>query len=445
MAITTDIQPEASASVVLSRVRSARERADAAEAELLVEAVAWGHLHAGSSVDEAATLVSDRGEDTGITLAGPGAPLVSEFAVVEFATTLRLSDYSGRLLLGHALELFHRLPRVWARVQAGDLPAWRGRKIADQTLLLSFEAAAWVDGQVARFAHKIGPAATQRLVEEAIARFMPDLAVERRQAAADGRHVTVHDGQVSFNGTVGISGELDLADALDFDTALAQRAETLAGLGCSESLNVRRSLALGEIARDQLALDLTTDPDTGAVAVARPAPARRSVTLYVHLSESALTRTGCDLGRVENRGPTTVLASTLREWLGVAGTQVTVRPVIDLNTEMSSTAHELPERMSEQALLRDQTCIFPFCTRPARACDDEHCIPYDSGGPSATSNIARMCRKHHRAKTHGGWRYRIIRPGTYEWTSPHGQRWLRDPSGTTDLNPTHRVPEPPDL
>ncbi|HET7684196.1 MAG TPA: hypothetical protein VFK34_11085, partial [Marmoricola sp.] len=92
-------------------------------------------------------------------------------------------------------------------------------------------------------------------------------------------------------------------------------------------------------------------------------------------------------------------------------------------------------RMSEQAVLRDGTCIFPHCTRPARGCEDEHCIPYDAGGPSASDNTGKMCCKHHRAKTHGGWRYRIIRPGTYEWTSPHGYRYIRDPSGTIDLTP----------
>ena len=387
-------------------------------------------------------MVSERGEDTGLTLAGPGAPLVSEFAVIEFATTLRLTDYAGRILLGHALELCHRLPRVWARIQAGDLPAWRGRKIADHTLALSEEAVTWVDGQVARFAHKIGAAATERLVDEAIARFMPETARQQREQSADGRHVAVHHRQVSFNGTVEITGELDLADALDLDAALAQKADTLAELGCQESLNVRRALALGEIARDELTLDLTAS-DSEPSASTSP---RRAVTLYVHLSQSAVTAGGtdCDLARLENRGPTTVLAETVRDWLGAPGTAVTVRPVIDLNTELSSTAHELPERMSEQAILRDSTCIFPFCTRPARACDDEHCTPYDDGGASTTSNIARVCRKHHRAKTHAGWSYRIIRPGTYEWTSPTGQRWLRDPSGTVDLNPTHPTPRPPD-
>ncbi len=53
-----------------------------------------------------------------------------------------------------------------------------------------------------------------------------------------------------------ITGELDLADALDLDDALARGAASLAAAGCDEPLDVRRSMAAGDIARRQLALDL---------------------------------------------------------------------------------------------------------------------------------------------------------------------------------------------
>ena len=61
------------------------------------------------------------------------------------------------------------------------------------------------------------PAAT-RLVEEAIAQFMPDLAEERRLAKADGRYFTIEHQQDSYDGTAAVHGELDLADAHDLET-----------------------------------------------------------------------------------------------------------------------------------------------------------------------------------------------------------------------------------
>src|SRR3954452_497736 len=259
---------------VLAFARDRRAAADAAEADLLRAACAWADLHPAESITDAV-----RFGDTPVPVAGPGAPLVAEFCVAEFAAAVGLPTESGKAYLGEAVELRHRLPKTWARVVAGDLPAWRARRIARQTIALSPAAAGFVDVQVAPFAHRIRPSAVDRLVEEAIVRFMPEEARRRREVAADGRYVHVHTHQVSFEGTVWVGAEVDLADALDLDTALSAGAARLADLGSTASLDVRRSEALGEIARRQLSLDLDTHPETPA----------RDVVLHVHVSEDAIT------------------------------------------------------------------------------------------------------------------------------------------------------------
>ena len=50
------------------------------------------------------------------------------------------------------------------------------RRIAEATIALTAEATAHVDAHLAPYAHKIGLAQLDRLVAEAIARFMPDQA-----------------------------------------------------------------------------------------------------------------------------------------------------------------------------------------------------------------------------------------------------------------------------
>src|SRR3954454_13395133 len=179
---------------VLAAPRRARATANAAEAEVLAQAVAWSHLHQVTDPDEASTVLVEHGHDTGIPIAGDGAPLVSEFAVAEFATALGLSAGAGRNLVGQALELAHRLPKLWARVQAGSLAPWRARRVAEQTVAVSFEAATYADQMLAPFAHRTGPAQTQRLVQEAIARFMPAYAAEQRDRANKQRYFSIdHD------------------------------------------------------------------------------------------------------------------------------------------------------------------------------------------------------------------------------------------------------------
>ena len=211
--------------------------------------------------------------------------------MAEFAAAVGLPTETGKAYLGEALELRHRLPKTWARVRSGELAAWRARRIARATIALSPAAAGFVDDQVAGFAHRIRPSGVDRLVEEAIVRFMPDQARRRREAAADGRHAHVHTDQVSFEGTVWVEAEVDLADALDLDTALSVGAARLADLGSAASLDVRRSEALG----------------ADGPAPARPGPRHhhrhqhrdqhpaatpaRQVVLHVHLSEQAITGT----------------------------------------------------------------------------------------------------------------------------------------------------------
>ncbi|MDN5853990.1 MAG: hypothetical protein L0K86_14315 [Actinomycetia bacterium] len=49
---------------------------------------------------------------------------------------------------------------------------------------------------------------------------------------------------------------------------------------------------------------------------------------------------------------------------------VTIRPVIDLETTITATGYVASPRLKEQtALLNGGTCTFPSCDKPARACD----------------------------------------------------------------------------
>src|SRR6187431_352375 len=151
------------AAAVLEFARAKTVDADAAESNKLQAAVTWAAMHSVDSLDEAAT-VWDHGE-TGMPVAGPGAPLIGEFCVTEFAAAIGLPTEAGKTYLGEAVELRYRLRRTWSRVLKGDLPAWRARRVARATIALSAEAAAFVDGHVAHVAHKVRPAQLDRLVE----------------------------------------------------------------------------------------------------------------------------------------------------------------------------------------------------------------------------------------------------------------------------------------
>ncbi len=296
-------------------------------------------------------------------------------------------------------------------------------------MCLSPAAAEFVDTHVAPVAHKIGPAQLDRLINEAKARFDPEQTEKERLTAAEIRHLEVVLAQVSTAGTVHVEGDLDLADALDFEAALAADAHEQLALGSTESLDVRRSIAAGNLARSQLTLDLSRE-------TARPGRSRK-VVLNVHLEHAAVLGAG-GLARLQ-QAPGPVTAEQVRIWCANPEAQITVQPVLDVAEHLHIGAYQASARLKLQTQLRDATCAFPFCFRPAEACDCEHRVPADperdNGGPTCSCNLAPACRRHHRAKTTGGWSYVTVEPGIYLWRSPLGYQFLRDHTGTLDVTP----------
>ena len=63
-------------------------------------------------------------------------------------------------------------------------------------------------------------------------------------------------------------------------------------------------------------------------------------------------------------------------------------------------------------------------------------VPPDEGGPPGqtnTRNLTKICRFHHRVKTHSAWDYWREPEGSLTWQSPLGQRYRVDHTGTTRL------------
>jgi hypothetical protein len=337
-----------STAAVLTGLREKAAECHQAEVDKLHLTIDWAELNQVEPDDEYANYPVSSGGifgDRGIPVAGEGAPLVSEFAAMELAAALGQSTDAGKAYLGRVLELGYRLPKLLARVENGKLPMWRAFRIADHTMALPMAGAAHVERHLAPVAHSCSWAQLERLVEEAMVRFDPETAAAKRSEAAEQRHFDIHTDQVSYDGTVRVDGELDLADALDLDDAISQGAKQLAALGNTESLDVRRSMAAGELARRQLAFDL----DTGETG--------RAVVLHVHISEAALRGTE-SVGRCGNtRSPISV--EQIRQWCGNPNTNVTVKPVVDLNEHIHVEAYEAPDRLKEQNQLVDVHCVFP--------------------------------------------------------------------------------------
>ncbi|GMA24481.1 hypothetical protein GCM10025864_22400 [Luteimicrobium album] len=91
--------------------------------------------------------------------------------------------------------------------------------------------------------------------------------------------------------------------------------------------------------------------------------------------------------------------------------------------------YTVPADLRAYLRLRDATCRFPGCSRAARRCDTDHTVPYVTGGTTDATNLAHLCRTHHRLKHATRWDARHTgTDGTLAWTSPTGQEHTTRPA-----------------
>lgn len=94
--------------------------------------------------------------------------------------------------------------------------------------------------------------------------------------------------------------------------------------------------------------------------------------------------------------------------------------------------------------VRDRTCCFPGCRRPARRSDKDHTRDHARRGPTTRANLAPLCDRHHRDKTERGWTLAQPEPGRFRWTSPLGRsyRTRGEPIRPPSVPPCPRPVEP---
>ena len=497
MSTAVDTVPEVSTRTpaqLLAAVREQRRVADAAEVAVAELALEWAYAHPDldappwqaprfASMGHGDTAgagtcgrpcdgpcdgapdpdAPDAGHVTEEDLEWFGIPGVAWDAAAGFGAANGMSTAAGKALIRDALTLAHRLPQTWARVRAGQVRVWRARRVAQRVLGQARDVAAHLDTLAAPVADRVGPDRLEAMLAEAMIRLDPE-AYELMAAEADqARRVEVHHPLTGPTNGYGADvtgvGEItivaDRLDVADFDRAVAAVAAALRERAAAtgepiECLDVRRSQAIGVLADPDQALALLADPTNahahtrgadgrpGKDPRPRPRP-RRQVHLVLHLTAESLS--GLDPVAHHDDG-TPVLAELVRAWCSRTDTGVRVQPVLDLGAHHEQPGYQITGPLAEVVAVRDRTCVFPWCHRPARACDHDHAVawdpdhPHGPSGPSCSCNIASLCRHHHNLKTHTGWTYVVLdtHPSspTVRWTDPTGHHYLRDRHGTRD-------------
>ena len=424
----------------------ARRLAEVAELELAIQ---WAVVN-GEPRDD---------RDPMITPGGDGSPTVREHAIPELAMARETHPASTRALMADALDLVHRFPRTWQVVQAGGCEPWVARKVTVLTRALLSEQAARVDRAIARAIAGHAPSTVLEIARAKTIEADPETHRAERERVRHERYVRLS--RADEFGYRHLIARVTAGDAAWIDAMVDRVAEILALTHAHDhNHDELRSLAMGWLARPvellKLLLEHThpaADADTGQPVQPAWAPDHMADTVqrlcalpprqlarlrgrgrvFVHLTDEAL-RTRAGVARVEGVGPIDV--TQLAEVLGNA--DVTVTPVLDLRLRRRSDAYEHPEVVKDHVWAQTGGDCFPFTPRSATrdTVDYDHAVPYDDTGPPGQTgphNSGPLRRRHHRAKTHGGFTTRVVGPGRHLWQSPHGLAYLVDHTGTTRL------------
>jgi hypothetical protein len=95
------------------------------------------------------------------------------------------------------------------------------------------------------------------------------------------------------------------------------------------------------------------------------------------------------------------------------------KPSLPLDIGWSDT---IPGHIRKAVIMRDRTCAWPRCDRPAVYCDVHHIRHKKDGGETSVGNCALVCQFHHDVCIHRwGWQLILHPDGTTSAYGPHGQ------------------------
>ncbi|NKT43173.1 DUF222 domain-containing protein [Rhodococcus hoagii] len=389
-----------------------------------------------------------------------------EFAHVEVAGILGLTESAAQRMIGLGCDLRWRLSRVRAAFATGRIDLAKAHALAEILAKVSDEVLAEIEERLLDGADRTSTTRLRNRGRRLIARLDPEGARERRRRATADRDARVI---ARDNGMAEVDGLLPAAGG----RILAGRLRAMCFDVCAKDLRTdaqRRADALVALASGHTHLDCTCGRDDCATHARFPTrddrPTRSGVSVQVLVGVDASTLLGLDdaPGYLFGHGPIDadlardlaadgtwkrVLTLTDRDRDRVASaTACSTGPVVGVGSPLppprqapADVAVRLRERtyrpsrqLAETVRIRDGGCRFPNCTVQASACDIDHTVAFDHdeparGGPTTEANLACLCRKHHRLKTLGHWAVRQIGGGRLEWSGPSGRPIVTEPYG----------------
>ena len=358
----------------------------------------------------------------------------------DVATALRLSPTTAQNRIDVARVLVGHLPNTISALASGEISAAHATVIAKETATairngLSEEGVFRVEQAALAHAEFHTPGQVANKVKTTIAKFSPEDFEEIVERARDSRRVSCYpeaDGMATVVAILPAEDAQTIMKSIEaFIVKRNQEEESCtcnlksgSSQGCvfhSREDAAEWSLLSADMKRAD-ALTAIASQALGAMTdVVRPH--RRPISISVAIDLPTL------LGLAENPGQLAgygaIPASVARK-LAADGTwqrfisDPTTGNLLDFGREK----YIPPQELVDFLLARDRTCRFPGCRRSGQLADIDHAQSWESGGETDPANLGLLCRRHHRMKTHGGWKLESNADGSCSWESPLGKHYF---------------------
>lgn len=329
-----------------------------------------------------------------------------EFVPDEVALALHCSTITAHRRVQVARDAT-RHPALMTMWCAGVLSPTAVRVITELVDILDPSAPATYDlvTEAADYAADHTPSQTRAWLSRRVLAADPDAAEERRQRAMAERRVVFTPGVDSMGSLWALLPGVQARQVYDTVNAVALAS----GAEDSRTMDQRRADALVDL------------------VVGRAEPPQVST----HVVVSAETLRGEGTAQIAGVGP--VLATDLTELILNAQASTTFRLLRtdpDTGELVAVSEHQYrPSAGLRRAVeARDVVCRFPGCRRSAAGpgTDLDHTVSWPAG-PTDATNLAALCRRHHRLKHSPGWKVHLEPDGLMTWVTPGGHQFSTTP------------------
>lgn len=366
----------------------------------------------------------------------------------DVSTALRLSPSGAQIKIDIARALTNHLPNTCSALATGEISAAHANAIARETVSalnrgLPESVIFEIENRAISYAEFHTPSQVGNLVRKVIAQRNPEEFEDSVASARELRRVTcfdepngmstiiallpAHEAKVVMNAVEAFIRQSDrtCGQCLEDFNALSPEEqdrhnaqarddqENCSHVGSdNRSKDMKRADALAAIASQYLSS--TLDDVT---------PHRRPLTVNVTVDLPTLMGLAENPGELAGYGP--IPASVAREIASDARwKRFVTEPITGNLLDFGREHYEPPQALKDFLIARDRTCRFPGCRRSAILSDLDHAQSWDSGGTTSIENLGALCRRHHKLKTHYGWKVESFADGSCMWRSPAGKEFF---------------------